>query len=212
MNKEVDIFIKKAKKWQVEIQLLRAILLECELEETLKWGQPCYVYNASNIVIIQAFKDHCDLGFFNGALLKDVKGLLVKAGENTQAGRQLRYTDNKEIVKQKSIIKSYIKEAISIAKTGKKMEKNEITATIIVEELEDLFKKNTAFKKAFELLTPGRKRGYLIYFSGAKQSETRITRINNYIPKIMCGKGIHDCTCGLSKRMPNCDGSHKQKK
>lgn len=210
MNKEVDIFIKKAKKWQVEIQLLRAILLECELEETLKWGQPCYVYNASNIVIIQAFKDHCDLGFFNGALLKDVKGLLVKAGENTQAGRQLRYTDNKEIVKQKAIIKSYVKEAISIVKAGAKMEKKEIITTIIVKELEDIFKKNTAFKKAFESLTPGRKRGYLIYFSGAKQPETRIIRINNHIPKIMCGKGIYDCTCGLSKRMPNCDGSHKQ--
>ncbi|TSA58335.1 MAG: hypothetical protein D4R41_04835 [Sediminibacterium sp.] len=212
MNPEIDIYLSKSKKWQNEMMLLRAILLECQLEEALKWGKPCYTSNSTNIVIIQSFKDHCDLGFFNGALLKDTNKVLTKAGEHTQSGRQFRFSDISEIQKMKRIIKSYVKEAIQLELSGLKFEQLEKPENIIIKELQDVFKKNAPLKKAFESLTPGRQRGYLIYFSAAKQSETRLSRINNNASKIMSGKGINDCTCGLSKRMPNCDGSHKQKK
>ena len=209
MNPQVDQYILKAKKWQDEMILLRTILLECKLEEALKWGKPCYTHNEKNIVIIQAFKDHCDVGFFNGALLKDEKGLLTKAGEHTQAARQLKFNTSAEIIKLKSVIISYVKEAIVIENTGVKVASNEKADKIVVKELDSIFKKDAKLKKAFEALTPGRQRAYLIYFSAAKQSETRISRINNYTARIICGKGLNDCTCGLSKRMPNCDGSHK---
>jgi len=212
MNPEIDTYLSKSKKWQKEMMLLRAILLECQLDEALKWGKPCYAYNNTNIVIIQSFKDHCDLGFFNGALLKDPNKFLTKAGEHSQSGRQLRFSDLSEIQKTKPLIKSYIKEAIQLEQAGVKFEQLEKPENIIITELQDVFKKNDPLKKAFEALTPGRQRGYLIYFSAAKQSETRLSRINNNASKIICGKGINDCTCGLSKRMPNCDGSHKQKK
>lgn len=212
MNKEVDIYLAKAKKWQKEMLLLRDILLTCKLEEEIKWGKPTYTINKGIVVMIQAFKDHCDLGFFKGALLQDKNEILIKAGENTQAGRQLRFTDIKEIEKQTKIIKSYIKEAIAVEKEGIQYTPNSKAAQIEVVELAQIFKKDLAFKKAFESLTPGRQRAYLIHFSGAKQSETRISRIHKQTAKIMCGKGMNDCTCGLSKRMPNCDGSHNKLK
>jgi uncharacterized protein YdeI (YjbR/CyaY-like superfamily) len=207
MNPTVSHYLSKAKKWKEEMEMLRAILLQCSLEETLKWGKPCYCYESNNIVMIQAFKEHFDLGFFKGALLKDTKSVLVKAGENTQAGRQLRFTNIKEIEKATTLIKQYVKEAVEVEKKGTKLvAENKIE---IIDELKLTFKKNAPLKKAFENLTPGRQRAYLIYFSAAKQSETRYSRIENNIQKIMCGKGMNDCTCGLSKRMPNCDGSHK---
>jgi uncharacterized protein YdeI (YjbR/CyaY-like superfamily) len=209
MHPEVDAYIARAKQWQAEIQLLRTILLDCKLEETIKWGQPCYTMHDKNIVIIAPFKAHCDLGFFNGVLLKDTKGVLLKPGANTQASRQLRFKNINEIEKLKSVIISYVKEAIKNEVAGLKptLEKPE---AIVVEELDAIFKKNAPLKKAFTALTPGRQRAYLIYFSGAKQSETRINRINHYRQRILSGIGINDCTCGLSKRMPTCDGSHKQ--
>jgi uncharacterized protein YdeI (YjbR/CyaY-like superfamily) len=209
MHPEVDAYISRVKQWQAEIQLLRTILLACKLEETIKWGQPCYTINDKNIVLIAPFKAHCDLGFFNGAVLKDEKQLLVAAGKHTQGSRQMRFTNLKDIEASKSVIRKYIKEAIENEKNGVKLiqtEKKEIE----VEELETIFKKDAPFKKAFTTLTPGRQRAYLIHFSGAKQSETRINRINNYRQRILSGIGINDCTCGLSKRMPTCDGSHKQ--
>ena len=212
MNKEVDIYLAKAKKWQKEMLFLRDILLACQLEEEIKWGIPCYSINKGIVVIIQAFKNHCDLGFFKGALLQDKAGILIKAGENTQASRQMRFTDIKEIEKRSKIIKSYIKEAITVEKNGLKYIGESIAEPIQVIELQQIFKKDAALKKAFESLTPGRQRGYLIHFSGAKQSETRIARIHKQASKIMCGKGMNDCTCGLSKRMPNCDGSHNKLK
>jgi len=212
MNKEVDIYLAKAKKWQKEMLFLRDILLACQLEEEIKWGIPCYSINKGIVVIIQAFKDHCDLGFFKGALLQDKAGILIKAGENTQASRQMRFTDIKEIEKQSKIIKSYIKEAIALEKNGLKYIGESKAERIQVIELQQIFKKDAALKKAFESLSPGRQRGYLIHFSGAKHSETRIARIHKQASKIMCGKGMNDCTCGLSKRMPNCDGSHNKLK
>ena len=205
----VDQFIQNAKQWKTEMVLLRSILLSCKLVESIKWGQPCYTINDKNIVIIAAFKTHIDLGFFNGVLLKDVKGLLVKQGANTQASRQLRFKSVSEIEKLKSVITNYVKEAIKNEVDGIKptLEKPE---AIVVEELDVIFKKNAPLKKAFNALTPGRQRAYLIYFSGAKQSETRIARIEKHTAGILAGRGINDCTCGLSKKMPYCDGSHNQ--
>lgn len=209
MDTGVDLYISKAKSWKDEMTLLRTILLSCKLDESIKWGQPCYSSNNKNLIIIAPFKTHCDLGIFNGATLKDEKGLLVKAGVNTQSSRQLRFTNLEEIKKNKSIIASYVKEAIENEKKGLKFIPDEADKTIHVAELETIFKKNAPLKKAFTALTLGRQRAYLIHFSGAKQSATRIARIEKYTDAILAGRGINDCTCGLSKKMPYCDGSHK---
>ena len=209
MDTGVDQYISKAKSWKDEITLLRTILLSCKLDESIKWGQPCYAINNKNIAMIAPFKAHCDIAFFNGAALKDEKGLLVKAGVNTQSARQMRFTNADVIVKLKSVIKSYVKEAIENEKQGVKPTPAEKAEPILVEELEAIFKKNAPFKKAFAALTPGRQRAYLIHFSGAKQAATRIARIEKYVDAILAGRGINDCTCGLSKKMPYCDGSHK---
>jgi len=209
MKSPVEQYIQKAKKWQEEMLLLRSILLECPLTEVIKWGMPCYTSNGKNIVIIQNFKHHCDLGFFNGAILSDLKQLLVKAGEHTQAGRQLRFEDLEDIKKKRALIKAYVKEAIENEKKGIKIVLEDIPSIEPVVELNAVFKKNKTFEKAFNKLTPGRQRAYLMFFAAAKQSETRISRIEKFIPRILDGKGMNDCTCGLSKRMPTCDGSHK---
>ncbi len=212
MDTGVDQYISKAKSWKDEMTILRTILLSCKLEESIKWGQPCYAINNKNIVMIAPFKAHCDIAFFNGAALKDEKGLLVKAGVNTQSARQMRFTNADEIVKLKLVIKNYVKEAIVNEKQGVKPTPAEKAEPILVEELEAIFKKNTPFKKAFAALTPGRQRAYLIHFSGAKQAATRVARIEKYVDAILAGRGINDCTCGLSKKMPYCDGSHKYAK
>lgn len=209
MKSPVEQYIQKAKNWQEEMTLLRSILLECNLTEVIKWGKPCYTLNDKNIVIIQDFKNHCDLGFFNGASLTDLKQLLVKAGEHTQSGRQLRFDDLEDIKKKRALIKAYVKEAIENEKKGIKITVEDIPAIEQVVELTTIFKKNKAFEKAFNKLTPGRQRAYNMFFAAAKQSETRISRIEKFIPRILDGKGMTDCTCGLSKRMPTCDGSHK---
>jgi uncharacterized protein YdeI (YjbR/CyaY-like superfamily) len=209
MNKLVDNYIANAKLWKEELLAIRKILLETELVEDYKWSTPCYTHNNKNIVIIAPFKTYFALGFFNAAAINDSANLLIKAGANTQSGRQLRFKDCKEILDKKAIIKKYIKEAISIQDTNI-VDTTKPTAPVVeVEELSTIFKSDVAFKKAFESLTPGRQRGYLIYFSGAKQAETRLTRIEKYRDRILAGIGITDCTCGLSKRMPSCDGSHK---
>lgn len=212
MNPQVDAYIAKLKNWQAEIKILRSILLDCKLEEAIKWGQPCYSINNKNVVIIAPFKTHCDLGFFNGVSLKDEKRVLVRAGVNTQSSKQMRFVNVQEITKLKSIIKSYVKEAIENEKQGIKSSTTEKIEPIIVEEFEMILKKNVPLKKAFAALTPGRQRAYLIHFSGAKQPATRIARIEKNIDAILAGRGINDCTCGLSKRMPYCDGSHKYAK
>ncbi len=209
MEHNVDQFIQSAQSWQEEMYLLRTILLSCKLNESIKWGQPCYTVNNKNVIMLQSFKQHCGLGFFNGASLKDEKSLLIKAGEHTQSSRQMRFTSLAEINRLKPTIKSYILEAISNEKDSSKLKPNEGPATIDVEELKERFKHDKAFKKAFEKLTPGRQRAYLIFFSGAKQAATRVTRIEKYVESILAGRGINDCTCGLSKKMPYCDGSHK---
>ena len=207
MNQDVTKYINRSKQWKDELIVIREILLDAGLTEEYKWAAPCYTYNAKNVLMVQPFKEYFALGFFNGAALTDPKGLLVKPGEHTRFGRQLKLTDSQDIVKKAAIIKKFIKEAIT--KDASTPIKAEATPVIEVEELKSVFKKNAALKKAFESLTPGRQRGYLIFFSAAKQSETRFARIEKYTNQILCGKGITDCTCGLSKRMPICDGSHK---
>ena len=209
MNPLVDQFILKSKQWQKEFDALREIVLECKLEETIKWKHPCYTLHDANVVLIHGFKSYCAILFFKGVLINDTKGLLVQQTEQVQSARQIRFTSLQDIVKQRAVIKSYIKLAIALEKSGAKLEIKKPDSLKISEELATIFKKNVPLKKAFEALTPGRQKGYHLFFDGAKQSATRIARIEKSIPKIMCGKGLADCTCGLSKRMPNCDGSHK---
>ncbi|AZU62345.1 DUF1801 domain-containing protein [Neobacillus mesonae] len=208
LNPKVDEFIDKAQKWQEEMKKLRMIILDCGLEEELKWRIPCYTFQKNNIVIIQGFKDYFALGFFKGALLKDANGILSKPGENTQAGRQIRFTNVQEIAEMEPIVKAYIKEAIEVENAGLKVEIKKEPVTI-PEELQNKLEQLPDFKTAFETLTLGRQRAYILYFSAPKQSKTRTARVEKYMQRILDGKGLNDCTCGLSQKPPNCDGSHK---
>jgi uncharacterized protein YdeI (YjbR/CyaY-like superfamily) len=209
MNEKVDAYINGLKKWKQEAQLLREILLTTELEEEFKWSRPCYTYNGKNIVGIATLKEHCALNIFNGASLTDPNGILIIPGEHTQSGRWMKFDTVANINKHTKLIKSFIKEAIELEVNGVKLIKTKPATLALPVELETIFKKDAKLKKAFNALTPGRQRAYLIYFSGTKNAQTIINRIEKYTPKILCGKGFNDCTCGLSKRMPNCDGSHK---
>ncbi|MED4205412.1 DUF1801 domain-containing protein [Neobacillus mesonae] len=208
LNPKVDEFIDKAQKWQEEMKKLRMIILDCGLEEELKWRIPCYTFQKNNIVIIQGFKDYFALGFFKGGLLKDANGILSKPGENTQAGRLIRFTNVIEIAEMEPIVKAYIQEAIEVENAGLKVEIKKEPITI-PEELQNKLEQLPDFKTAFETLTPGRQRAYILYFSAPKQSKTRTARVEKYMQRILDGKGLNDCTCGLSQKPPNCDGSHK---
>ncbi|WP_081897823.1 YdeI/OmpD-associated family protein [Flavobacterium sp. 83] len=209
MNPKVDDFIGNATKWQTEIIQLRTLLLDCGLTEEFKWRMPCYCFERNNIVLMGSFKEYCTLSFFKGILLQDSRGLLSKPGENSQSMRFFKFINLEEIIEQQSIIKAYIYEAIEIEKAGLKVIFKSNTELELVEELQIALDKNPALKTAFNTLTPGRQRAYNLYFSEAKQSKTRETRIEKYTQRILNGKGINDCTCGLSKKLPNCDGSHK---
>lgn len=209
MNKRVDPFFHNASMWKSEMAALRNIVGNANLEEELKWKQPCYTYQGKNVAIIGAFKKHCILSFFKGVLLKDPKCLLMFPGENSQSVKYLSFTSVREIMDLEPIIKEYIKEAIEIEKSGKKIEFSPPTKLELPKELVQKMKDFPLLEKAYEALTPGRQRAYLIYFNGAKQSKTREDRIEKYTERILNGKGINDCVCGLSKRLPNCDGSHK---
>lgn len=212
MNPKVDTYLSKVKSWKLEMEQLRTIVLDCNLVEELKWGVPCYMYQKSNIVLIHAFKDYCALLFMKGALLQDEKGILIQQTENVQSGRQIRFTNVKEIVKLKATIKAYIFEAVAIEEAGLTVEHKKTEEFPVPEEFQKKLNKMPKLKKAFYALTPGRQRAYLLYFTGAKQSATRESRIENYTQRILDGKGFNDCVCGLSKKMPSCDGSHKQLK
>jgi uncharacterized protein YdeI (YjbR/CyaY-like superfamily) len=209
MNPKVDDFISNAKKWQPEIEQLRMVLLDCGLTEEFKWRTPCYSFQGNNVVLIGSFKEYCALSFFKGTLLQDSNEILSKPGENSQAVRFFKFTNLQEIQELKPIIKNYIYEAIEIEKAGLKVIFKSNTELELVEELQIALDKNPSLKTAFKALTPGRQRAYNLYFSAPKQSKTREARIENYIPRILNGKGFNDCICGLSKKMPNCDGSHK---
>lgn len=191
MNSKIDRFFKKAKSWDEEMTILREIILECSLTEELKWRLPCYTMNDCNIVIIQPFKNYFAVMFFKGSLLKDPKKILVAPG-SSQATRQIRFTNSQEVVKMKSIIKSYIKEAIKIEKAGQKVELKKTKDFEVPEEFQKKLVKNKKLKVAFEALTPGRQRAYLFYFSSAKQSSTRETRVEKCIQQILKGIGLND--------------------
>ena len=192
MNPKVDFFFSKNKKWQKELETLRVFILECGLNEELKWGVPCYTHNKSNIVLIHAFKDYCAVLFFKGALLKDPKGILIQQTKNVQSARQIRFTDVKEIIKLKATLKSYIKEAIQIEEAGLKVELKKTTEFEMPEEFRIKLDKSAELKKAFAALTPGRQRGYLLHFSSAKQVQTRESRIEKNLKRILAGKGLDD--------------------
>jgi len=209
MNAKVDDYIFNTKKGQPEIKQLRELLLDCGLTEEFKWRTPCYSFKGKNVVLIGSFKEYCALSFFKGTLLQDSNGILSKPGKNSQAIRFFKFRNLEEIIEQKSIIKAYIYEAIEIEKAGLKVNFKSNTKLELVKELQLALDKNPTLKTAFEALTPGRQRAYNIYFSGSKQSKTRETRIEKYTERILAGKGFNDCVCGLSKKMPNCDGSHK---
>jgi uncharacterized protein YdeI (YjbR/CyaY-like superfamily) len=204
-----DSYFLNTKKWQKEQEILREICLDCCLNEELKWKQPCYVFKGNNILILGAFKEYCALNFFKGAFLADLEGILIQPTENVQAGRQLRFTNVEQILKLKAIIQAYIFEAIEVEKAGLKVEMTKSTNLIYPSEFQDILDVKPDFKIAFEKLTPGRQRAYNMFFSAPKQSETKTTRIEKSIHQIMNGFGLNDCTCGLSKKMPGCDGSHK---
>lgn len=209
MNPKVDAYISKAQKWQAEIQQLRSLVLANELTEELKWGVPCYMWNGSNVLLIHAFKAYCALLFCKGALLQDTHSLLIQQTDTVQAARQIRFTQLSQITKQQAILTSYIRQAIEIEKAGLKVHFKKVEAFPIAEEFQQALQQMPALKQAFYALTPGRQKGYLLHFSQAKQSTTRASRVEQCIQRILNGKGIDDCTCGLSKRMPSCDGSHK---
>lgn len=192
MNPKVDLFLDKAKKWQDEMKMLRSIVLSCGLKEDYKWMHPCYTDHERNIVLIHGFKEYCALLFFKGVLLKDKKGILIQQTENVQDRRQIRFTSLAEIVKLQTTIKEYIREAMEVEKAGLKVEFKKTAEFNIPAEFQKSLAKNKRLKKAFEGLTPGRQRGYLLYFSSAKQTKTREDRIKKYLPKILKGKGLDD--------------------
>jgi uncharacterized protein YdeI (YjbR/CyaY-like superfamily) len=209
MNPKLDFFFEKATKWQEELLKLREIVLDCGLAEELKWGQPCYTLNNTNVIMLGGFKDYCFISFLKGVLLHDSENMLQKPGENTQSGRIIPFIDIQTIIDMKQTLKAYIYEAIEVEKAGLKVASNSKGELVFPDELLQKFESDPTFKVAFEALTPGRQRAYNIYFSGAKQSKSRVSRIESYVQRILSGKGFNDCTCGLSKRLPNCDGSHK---
>jgi len=191
MNSNVDFYFKD-KKWQEELEQLRKIALDCQLTEELKWGTPCYTHQKKNIVLIHDFKEYCAFLFFKGALLKDTDGILIQQSENVQAARQIRFTNLKEITAQKSILKAYIYEAIEIEKAGLKVELKKTSEFPVSDEFQKQLNENATLKKAFEALTPGRQRAYLLHFSQPKQSKTRESRVEKVIPQILDGKGLND--------------------
>jgi uncharacterized protein YdeI (YjbR/CyaY-like superfamily) len=192
MNPEVDVYFSKAKKWQKELEKLRTIILDCELTEESKWGKPCYTFQKSNVVVLLPLKEHCALLFCKGALLNDPNGILIRPTENTQAARQIRLTNVREIVELETILKAYISQAIEVEKAGLKVNFKKITEFIIPEELQNKLDEIPALKTAFHALTPGRQRAYILYFSAAKQSKTRESRVEKCMPQILKGKGLDD--------------------
>lgn len=192
MNPKVDFYFSEAEKWQEEIEQLRTIILDCGLTEELKWGSPCYTFNKSNIVLIHVFKEYCALLFFKGALLNNSDGILIQQTENVQAARQIRFTNIREIIELKPILKACIYEAIEVEKAGLKVDFKKPSEFAVAQEFQHKLDQIPALKTAFEALTPGRQRAYLLHFSAPKQSKTRESRVEKYIPLILNSKGLND--------------------
>ncbi len=192
MNPKVNFYFSKAKSWQEELEKLRPIVLGCGLTEELKWGVPCYSFQNNNIVLIHVFKEYCALLFFKGVLLSDTNGILIQQTKNVQAARQIRFTNVREIVKMKAILKAYIYEAIELEKAGLKVELKKTSDFKIPDEFQNKLDENHDLKNAFNALTPGRQKAYILYFSAAKQSKTKESRIEKSIKQILKGKGLND--------------------
>lgn len=192
MNPKVDFFFNKATQWKEEYEALRMIAIDCGLVEELKWGTPCYVFQNNNIVLIHGFKEYCAYLFFKGALLSNTNGILIQQTENVQSARQIRFTSLQEIIELKPVLKSHIYEAIEVEKAGLKVDFKKTEDFMIPEEFQKKLEEMPALKSAFESLTPGRQRGYIFYFSQAKQSKTRQARVEKYLDKILAGKGFED--------------------
>lgn len=192
MNPKVDVYISKAQRWQEEYEKLRTIVLDCQLTEELKWGNPCYTSQNRNIVLIHGFKEYCALLFFKGALLRDANGILIQQTENVQAARQIRFTSVREIVEMEPILKAYIHEAIEVEKAGLKVDFKEKAELVFPEEFQKRLDEDPALRTAFDALTPGRQRAYGLYFSAPKQSKTRESRVEASIQRILTGKGLDD--------------------
>lgn len=192
MNPKVDAYLRRAKTWREEFEKLRMIILECGLTEELKWGVPCYTFEKRNIVLIHGFKEYCALLFVKGALLNDAKGILITQTENVQAARQVRFTNVREIVALQPILKSYIYEAIEVEKAWLKVNFKKTTEFRIPEEFQNKLDKVPKLKTAFDALTPGRQRAYILYFSQPKQSKTRESRVEKCMKQILIGKGLND--------------------
>jgi uncharacterized protein YdeI (YjbR/CyaY-like superfamily) len=191
-NPKIAAYLEETPKWREALQQLRRIAQGCDLTEEAKWGKPCYTFQDSNVIVLIGFKDYCAVLFCKGALLKDPKGILVKPGENTQAARQIRFTDVREIARMESVLKAYIREAIAVEKAGLEVEYKKSTELVFSEEFKRKLRENPALKAAFGALTPGRQRAYNMYFSAPKQSKTRESRIEKYQEKILKGEGIND--------------------
>ncbi len=192
MNPKVDWFFDKETKWQKEYKKLRTIVLDCGLTEELKWGVPCYTFKKSNIVLIHGFKEYCALLFHKGILLNDTNGILIQQTENVQSARQIRFIDLQEIQELEPILKTYIYEAIEVEKAGLEVKMKKTSEFKMPDEFKKALADNPSLKSAFKALTPGRQRGYLLYFSQTKQSKTRESRIEKSMPKIVDGKGLND--------------------
>lgn len=192
MNPKVDFYFNKASKWQQALEQLRSIVLDCQLAEDLKWGVPCYSFEQNNVVLIHAFKNYCALLFHKGVLLHDSHGILIQQTEHVQAARQIRFTSLQEIVDLTPIIKAYIFESIEVEKAGLQVEYKKTEAFPVPLEFQQKLNEFPALKTAFEALTPGRQRGYLLYFSQAKQAKTRVSRIEKYMEQILDGRGLKD--------------------
>ncbi|MBA9029080.1 YdeI/OmpD-associated family protein [Peribacillus huizhouensis] len=192
MNPKVDEFLSKTNKWKEEYEKLRMIILDCELTEEFKWMHPCYTFEKKNIVLIHGFKEYCALLFHKGALLQDTHSILIQQTENVQAARQIRFTNVQEIVEMETILKAYIYEAIEVEKSGLEVNFKKNTEFIIPEEFQKKFDEIPALKTAFEALTPGRQRAYILHFSKPKQSKTRESRVEKCLQQILNGKGLND--------------------
>jgi uncharacterized protein YdeI (YjbR/CyaY-like superfamily) len=191
-NPSVDGYIRKNKKWQEELKEMRRIALACGLTEEIKWMVPCYTYDDNNIVLIHVFKEYCAYLFHKGVLLEDQADILVQQTKNVQSARQIRFTEVDEIIEMEHILKAYIQEAIEVEKAGLEVEFKETSEFDFPEEFQEKLDDNPELNTAFEALTPGRQRGYLLYFSGAKQSKTRTARVERYTEAILEGKGLND--------------------
>lgn len=191
-NPKVDAFLQKPQKWQKEFEKLRSILFDCPLTEELKWGVPCYTFQNKNVVLIHGFKEYCALLFFKGALLHDTHGILLRQTENVQASRQIRFTDVREIDAMESVLKEYVRQAVAVEQAGLEVDFKKSEEFGIPEELQAKFDELPDLKSAFDALTPGRRRAYLLYFSAPRQSKTRKARVEKYLQQILHGKGLHD--------------------